>query len=258
MLTIRSLTRSLILVFGLVLAGGLAASDADWASRHEVYKAVKTTEALVIDGKRDSAWDRAVAWPVEHFRGVEKPFDEQPTVFRMMWDEEHIYLLFECEDRYLNSSITERNGPTFLDDCAELFVIPAAAPYDFHLGLEVNLHQVSNDFVFITNLPDGQFASVKSYDPDFDVGLVLDGTLNDNSDVDRGWTMEFAIPRSLFLGIEKFSPMEPGNRWAFQALRQERNDPEMGRRVASTLFPLPEGNSDVHDPNTFGLLEFVE
>ena len=213
---------------------------------------------VTIDGVREEAWGRAEARALGHFHGVELPSDQQGTVFRMLWDEEHIYLLFEGEDRYLQSAITERNGPTFMDDCAEFFVIPAAAPLDFHLGLEVNLHEVANDFVFITNLAGGQSASVKSYDPDFAVAVVLDGTLNDNSDIDRGWTMEFAIPRALFLGIEKFSPIEPGNRWAFQVFRQERNDPEIGRRVWSTLFPLPEGSRDVHDPLTFGLFEFVE
>ena len=84
------------------------------------------------------------------------------------------------------------------------------------------------------------------------------GLVNDNSDIDKGWTMEIAIPLTLFNGIHTWSPVELGSRWAFQALRQERNDPEMGRRVWSTVFPLPEGSNQVHDPANFGLLEFVE
>lgn len=251
-------SRILAPLLGLLVCSMASAGEHDWATQHEIYPAVKTAGPVVIDGVREAAWDRAEARALGHFVGVEVPSDQQATVFRMLWDEAHIYLLFEGEDRFLQSAITARNGPTFMDDCAEFFVIPAAAPLDFHLGFEVNLHEVANDFVFITNLPDGQFASVKSYDPDFAVAVVLDGTLNDNADIDRGWTMEFAIPRALFLGIEKFSPIEPGNRWAFQVLRQERNDPEIGRRVRSTLFPVPEGTGGVHDPRTFGLFEFVE
>ncbi len=249
-----------ILLSFILLSACISASagEGDWAAKNDIYRTVKSPVPMVIDGVREEAWGRAEARLLGHFHGVELPSDRQDTVFRMLWDEEHIYLLFESQDRYLQSAITERNGPTFMDDCAEFFVIPADAPLDFHLGFEVNLNSVANDFVFITNLSGGQSASVKSYDPDFAVAVVLDGTLNDNSDIDRGWTMEFAIPRALFLGIEKFSPIEPGNRWAFQALRQERNDPEIGRRVWSTLFPLPEGSREVHDPITFGLLEFVE
>lgn len=247
-----------ITIIGLLGWASAWADEGVGTTENEIYRTVKTSVPVVIDGIREEAWDRAEMRALGHFTGVESPSDQQLTVFRMMWDEEHIYLLFESEDRYLQSAITERNGSTFLDDCAEFFVTPAATPLDFHLGFEVNLHSVANDFVFITNLAGGQSASVKSYDPDFEVAVVLDGTLNDNTDIDRGWTMEFAIPRALFLGIEKFGPIKPGTRWTFQALRQERNDPAVGRRVWSTLFPLPAGSREVHDPLTFGLLEFED
>ncbi|GAB5560913.1 MAG: hypothetical protein SynsKO_25600 [Synoicihabitans sp.] len=256
---LRPLLNRIIIVFcGAMLVSGVAAQTEEWATKNEIYRVAKAPHPIVIDGKREAAWDHAERWAIDHFTGVQKPFDQQASVFRMLWDEEKLYLFFECEDRFLNSAIVERNGRTFLDDCAEIFLIPAPAPLDMHLGLEVNLLKVSNDFIFLTNLQGAKSGSVKSYDPDFEVEVVLDGTLNDNSDVDQGWTMEFAIPLSLFDGIHRFSPVQPGNRWAFQALRQERNDPEIGRRVWSTVFPLPEGSNAVHDPLTFGLLEFVE
>lgn len=239
------------------VTGGLGESE-DWASKNEIYRAAKTPSGIIIDGKREAAWNRTESRAISHFAHVEKPSDRQSSTFRMLWDEEMLYLFFECEDRYLNSDITERNGQTYLDDCAEIFLIPAAAPLNMHLGFEVNLREVSNDFIFLTNLHGTKSGSVKSFDPEFEVEVVLDGTLNDNSDIDRGWTMEIAIPLALFDGIHRFSPVKPGNRWAFQVLRQERNDPEMGRRVWSNLFPLPAGSNEVHDPSNFGLLEFVE
>ena len=245
-------------VLGMIFAIGVVAQPEDWANKNEVYRAAKATSPIVIDGKREEAWDRTEARAIGHFALVKKPSDRQASVFRMLWDEDTLYFLFECEDRFLNSDITERNGQTYMDDCAEIFLIPAAAPLDLHLGLEVNLLKVSNDFIFLTNLHGTKSGVVKSYDPDFEVGVVLDGTLNDNSDVDRGWTMEIAIPLALFEGLHRFSPVKPGNRWAFQALRQERNDPEIGRRAWSTVFPLPEGSTQVHDPLNFGLLEFGE
>lgn len=250
--------RLIISVLGTVLATSAWGQPEEWTKKNEVYRAAKASGPIVIDGKREAAWDRTEARVISHFAHLEKPSDRQPSVFRMLWDEEMLYFLFECEDRFLNSDITERNGKTFMDDCAEIFLIPAAAPLDMHLGLEVNLLKVSNDFIFLTNLHGTESGVVKAFDPNFEVEVVLDGTLNDNSDVDRGWTMEIAIPLSLFEGLHRFSPVKPGNRWAFQALRQERNDPEIGRRVWSTVFPLPEGSRDVHDPINFGLLEFGE
>ncbi|MDA0349977.1 MAG: hypothetical protein O3C43_16530 [Verrucomicrobia bacterium] len=57
--------------------------------------------------------------------------------------------------------------------------------------------------------------------------------------------------------MDSFSPVAAGNRWAFQAIRQERNDPTGNRRVWSTLFPLLEESPNVHEPDSFGFLEFV-
>jgi len=47
------------------------------------------------------------------------------------------------------------------------------------------------------------------------VEVGIDGTLNDNSDLDVGWTMEMAIPLKLFRGMDKFSPVMEGNKWAY-------------------------------------------
>ena len=74
----------------------------------------------------------------------------------------------------------------------------------------------------------------------------------------RPWLAHgLAIPLKLFVGVDSFSPVAAGNRWAFQAIRQERNDPTGNRRVWSTLFPLLEESPNVHEPDSFGFLEFV-
>jgi len=144
-----------------------------------------------------------------------------------------------------------------VDDCAELFLIPAPDSVPMHYGFEFNLYKASNDFIHLENIYQGKRGSVYSFNPEFKVEVTTSGTLNDNSDRDEGWTMEFAIPLKLFKGMDRFSPVKPGNRWAFLASRQERNDEEPGRRVCSTIFPV-YGIENVHRGKYFGLLEFVE
>ena len=258
MLILSHSKRTFILVLGAFFVSSISGQESDWVDKNEIYRAAKTVSPIIVDGQREEAWNRAEVRSISFFAQLKLLSDQQSGTFRMLWDETMLYFLFECEDRFLNADVTERNGQTYLDDCAEIFLIPAPAPLDMHFGWEVNLRKVSNDFIFLTNLYTTKSASIKSYDPEFEVEVVLDGTLNDNSDIDRGWTMEFAIPLTLFNGIHRFSPVKTGNRWAFQVLRQERNESEMGRRVWSSVFPLPEGSNDVHDPNNFGLLEFVE
>ena len=41
--------------------------------------------------------------------------------------------------------------------------------------------------------------------------VTVDGTINDNSDTDKGWKMEIAIPLILFDGVGKDSPVKAGN-----------------------------------------------
>ena len=75
---------------------------------------------------------------------------------------------------------------------------------------------------------------------------------------DSEWIMEMAIPLKLFDGINTCSPMEPGNRWVFQTIRQDRNDATGNRRSWSTLFEVYPDHPNVHEPEDFGYLVFVD
>jgi hypothetical protein len=225
---------------------------------HEIFKVVRTTVPMVIDGKLDEgAWQQTEARSLDYFYNVEQPSDQQNTQFRMLWDEQNLYVFFTCEDKYLTAGEKRRDGRPYLDDCAEIFLIPAPDSLNMHYGFELNLYKASNDFIYLEDIYQGKKGSVYSYDPEFLVEVSVNGTINDNSDLDVGWTMEMAIPLKLFRGMEMFSPVKSGNRWAFLALRQERNDLEPGRRLCSTIFPV-YGIENVHKSNRFGLLEFVE
>lgn len=50
--------------------------------------------------------------------------------------------------------------------------------------------------------------------------------------------MEMEIPISAFATTTKFEPVQKGNKWAFLAIRQERNEVEGQRRITSTIFPI--------------------
>jgi hypothetical protein len=225
----------------------------------EVFKVARTNTPMVIDGKlNEEAWQKTESRSLDYFYRVEKPTDQQNTVFRMLWDDENLYVFFACEDQYITARERNRDGRPYLDDCAEIFLIPVPDSLNVHYGFELNLYKASNDFIYLNNFYQGKNAAVRSYDPDFEVEVTVDGTVNDNSDLDKGWTMEMALPLTLFKGMDRFSPVKAGNQWGFLAIRQERNDAEGNRRITSTIFPIYDINKDVHQPNRFGLMEFVE
>lgn len=98
----------------------------------------------------------------------------------------------------------------------------------------------------------------KSFNPDFDVVVTYDGSINDNTNIDVGWTMEIAIPISNFGELGAVTPKKAGSQWAFLAIRQDRNDAEGNRSSTSTIFPIYDITKNVHQANRFGLLEFIE
>ncbi len=212
----------------------------------------KTSSKITIDGRADEAsWQNAKAHSFENFYKFEKPSDKQNSRFKMLWDEEHIYFFFECDDQFITAREQNQDGEPYFDDCAEIFLIPKDAKINMHLRYEVNLYKSSNDFVFINDIYDNENFVVKSFNPDFDVEVTVNGSINDNSDIDKGWTMEFAIPISNFHINEPTTPIQEGAKWAFLALREERNDPMSNRRSTSTLFTLKPENQNVHYPKSF-------
>ncbi len=257
---ITNQTKKLPIYISLIMAGTcLFAQEKKLSTgEQEIFRVSKTDMPMAIDGKLDEeVWQKTESRSLDYFYNVEKPTDQQNSVFRMLWDEDNLYLFFACEDQYITASERNRDGRPYLDDCAEIFLIPAPDSLDMHYGFELNLYKASNDFIYLADIYQGRRGSVYSYNPEFEVEVTIDGTMNDNSDLDVGWTMEMAIPLKLFRGMDRFSPVKEGNKWAFLAIRQERNDAEPGRRLASTIFPI-YGLENIHHANRFGFMEFVE
>lgn len=226
------------------------------------FKASKTNTQMAIDGKRDELdWSRTEAATFDyfyHYDEVRKTDDKQKTTFRMLWDDEFLYVFFESDDKYLTAREKVRDGATYFDDCAEIFLSPVPEILSTHMGFEINLYETSNDFLFMTDFYNGKPGVLKAFNPEFKVETTLKGTLNDNSDIDKGWTMEIAIPLKLFFKIDTYAPVKAGAKWTFLAVRQERNEIEGNRRITSSIFSIDEEKIDVHEPSKFGYLHFIE
>lgn len=226
---------------------------------HPIFHVYKTNEIITIDGKMEEAiWEKSQISTLENFYRVEDINDKQQTTFRMLWDEKNLYLFYQMEDKFLTSRETKRDGKPYLDDCAEIFIIPAPESLAMHFGYEINLYKASNDFLFFNNYYNDENVVFHDFNPDFSVEISYEGTINDNSDIDKGWTMELAIPLSNFGALGDVVPVIPGNQWAFLVIRQDRNEIHGNRRITSTNFPIYDITKSTHQPNRFGLLEFRE
>jgi hypothetical protein len=83
----------------------------------------------------------------------------------------------------------------------------------------------------------------------------LDGTLNNDRDTDRGWTIEIAIPwKSLAKLTSDPLPPKENAHWAMQLARIEHEDEN---DKDGTYFAwVPAGVKDLHRPDLWGRLEF--
>lgn len=222
-----------------------------------VYKVARASQPLTIDGRRDEAiWNKAEVQNFNYFYRSDKPVEKQNSEFRMLWDDENIYLFYECQDTSLTARETKFDGRTYLDDCAEFFVVPVPDSVYMHFGFEINITEVRYDYIVLWRYYNNRTFFLSGYNPEYQVKAVYNGTLNNDKDKDMGWTMEFAIPMSVFSNINMVTRPRPGARWAFQAVRQDRNAVDDRFRSTSTLFPIYDIRKDVHQPSRFGLLEF--
>jgi hypothetical protein len=224
-----------------------------------VYKVTRARESITVDGRMDEpGWKYAEVQPLSYFFRLDKTVDRQNSKFRMLWDDANLYIFYECEDTSLTARETKFDGRTYIDDCAEFFVVPVPDSVYMHFGFEINITEVRYDYIVLWKYYNNRTFFISGYNPEYKVKAVCDGTINNDKDKDNGWTMEFAIPFVAFSNFQNITRPKPGARWAFQAVRQDRNSVDDRFRSTSTLFPIYVYRLDVHQPNRFGLFEFTD
>jgi len=251
-----------ILVFSILLSNGIidlyGQEKPLMPEEQPLFNVSKTKNPIIIDGTMtESDWQRTEVRSFKYFYRIDKQTDIQNTNFRMLWDEEKLYFFFECEDKYITSRETVRDGTPYFDDCAEIMLIPVPDSLNLHFCFELNLYKAVNDLIYLNNFYEGNSGYIKAYNPDYEAEVNIIGTMNDNSDIDKGWSMELAIPFKAFNNLNELCPVRTGTQWAFLAIRQDRNDAEGIRRSTSTLFPIYDIEKTVHQPNRFGFMKFI-
>lgn len=222
-----------------------------------VYKVSRARDPIIVDGRMDEvSWKNAEVQSFNYFYRGDKPFEKQYSKFRMLWDDENLYLFYTCADTSLTARETKPDGRPYLDDCAEFFCLPIPDSLNFHFGFEINITKAVYDYVMLWKYYNNRHFFVPGYNPAFKVEVIYDGTINNDKDKDKMWQMEIAIP---FVAFSNFNGRpKAGAKWAFQAVRQDRNYVDDRFRSTSTLFPIYDIRKDVHQPSRFGLVEFTD
>ena len=211
------------------------------------YRVHRARGAIEIDGVlAESAWDRA-----EKAGPFVRSLDGKPagaaTEARLLWDDDNLYVAFLSEDADVSGAFFKDDEKLYTSNVVEVFLNPSGdgSRYD---EIEVAPTNALFDASFSGGPRKGMDLSWSSHARH---AVHVDGTLNDPRDVDRGWTVELAIPFASLTGMPAPRPSK-GDRWKFNLyrLRQGPGHPGEGQALS------PPMRGDFHALDRFATLRF--
>jgi uncharacterized repeat protein (TIGR03806 family) len=210
---------------------------------------------IVIDGRMDeAAWRAAVEIPsftVPWGEGEAGRTPRAATRARLLWDRQFLYFHAIMQDRDLFADIEEHDGRTWHNDVFEMFFKPSAQHdgyYEFHVSAAGTVMDM-----FIPQRTKTLFADNVATDKfNIEATVILEGSLNQRDDVDKGWQVEGRIPWTDFL--PSGGRPVPGEAWQFSLCRYDY-DKRFETPDLSTTAPLTQQNFHQHEK--FGELLFA-
>jgi hypothetical protein len=257
------------------------------------YTCRRTAPGLEIDGNLDKqAWAAAEksAPFVDMVSGAKAWYD---TRIAALYDDEKLYLAYWVEEPSVEATLTERDSLIFLDNDVEVFIDGDECYYELEINAFNTIYEVffayhetlkpgsrlykrpefdlyNHDVDVLSGFQDGmrykksprgkRWAFMDWDFPGLETAVRIDGTINDPGSLDRGWTVEIALPwkgfETLYGDTRRFPP-RPGDELRIQFFRFENitiNGKPSGQSQGWALNS--HGVYDSHLPDRFACLHF--
>ena len=249
------------------------------------YTAHKISNSLTVDGKLDEAfWKNASR--SNSFRDMISGADTYlNTHAAVLWDDQNLYIGYWIEEPQVTATLTERDAPIYKDNDVELFIAGPDGYYEFEINSFGTIYEVlffwldayekkgyhhrpefnrSAEGAKLFNgvgyrHPRGRRIGFWKWDmPGLRSAVHIDGTINNNKDKDRGWTVEIAIPwaslKILAEGDGRALPPAEGDTWRmdFSRFNVKKGTPDDAGGWAWS----PHGVWDSHVPECFTYITF--
>jgi hypothetical protein len=251
------------------------------------YTAYHIREPINIDGRFDEAvWKQAPLSPrfVDILSGGPTIHDTRAVV---MWDEENLYIGFRIEEPFVHAKYTKRNDPIYYDNDVEVFIAGRDAYYEFEVNAFGTTYEVlfiwkeayeKHDFartpefaleklkpfngVGLTNHPRG--GRLGQFDWSFPgkrTAVAIDGSANNDTDRDRGWTVELAFPWKgmewLAKADKRALPPKDGDVWRMDFSRFNTYKEAPPAKDSGGWVWTRHGIWDSHIPECFAHIRFT-
>ena len=215
------------------------------------YTIKRTAAPITVDGKLDEGvWSRTEPVKLSAKNGGEP---KQPTTVRILRDDQFIYFAYDCMDTNIWSTLKERDEPLYNEEVVEVF-IDTDGDGRGYLELEVNPLNVLWDG-FILNTASKRVGILAWNSFAIKWAVHLDGTLNDPSDKDKGWSVELALPlKDIYTAPN--NPPKAGDKWRLNLYRIDL--PEGAGKPGDPAAWSPVSGRTFHDPDRFGEVIFSD
>ena len=194
------------------------------------YQAKKIDKAILIDGDLSKEVWKNAHWSKRFVDMVTGEAGMYNTQTALLWNDTHLYIAFLAEEPFVEAQLTERDSIIFLENDLELFIDGGDCYYELEINALNTLYEVF--FIWKDAYKKGGKFDIPAFDvhhpkaytfggdydrtgasfwngthprgvrwafTNFDMeglqtAVKIDGSVNDNSDIDKGWSLEIAIP----------------------------------------------------------------
>jgi hypothetical protein len=244
----------------------------------EGYVCYRVSGAIKLDGRLDEPSWKAAPWTAYFvdIEGARKPLPRFKTHVKMIWDDKYFYIGAELEEPHVWGTLTFRDQIIYLENDFEVFIDPNSDNHEYY---EIELGPLNTVWDLYMPVPYKDFLTGIPFDaawelPGMKTAVSVDGTINDPRDVDKGWSVEFAIPwTALAQKAHRPSPPRHGDQWRVNFSRVEyvhdivtsdRSCADMLNNAYKTRAGIPcdnwvwspQGFLDMHRPEMFGYVQF--
>jgi len=215
------------------------------------YICQRVTEPIHIDGDLTKpVWTNAPRSPrfVDMVTGDPGYFDTRAAA---LWDNQNLYVAYWIEEPFIQADSRERDSLIFNENDVELFIDGGDCYYEFEINALGTIYEVF--FIWQDALQPGSRLDVPEFDvrrrravtfggnfdrdaqtfwrgthprglrwafldwdfPGLKSAVRVDGNINDRSTIDRGWTVELALPWSGMRALagDRALPPRDGDVW---------------------------------------------
>lgn len=255
------------------------------------YVCHRTRSPITVDGRLDErGWLLAPKSPrfVEVVTGAPALYDTRAAA---LWDDRYLYIGFWIEEPYVAASVTERDALVFLENDVEIFIDGGDTYYELEINALNTIYEVffiwrdaykrggkydvpqfdvaerqaytfggnhdrTREHFWRGTHPRGLRWAFRDWDfPGLKTAVHIDGKLNDVSTVDKGWSVEVALPWEGmgWLANGRSLPPREGDEWGIQFARYEKLISD-GTHQGWTWDRI--GSDDNHRPEAFTRVRF--